>query len=126
MIAVTILGIGLLAVTGAQIQALRGGKYGKHSAQASIIANSQMDILKRTHWDDLAPTPWTPILNVNIQVDSPNGVHIEQVYDVRWRITDAVPGQTRNIDVLVRWDEPERPNRTLTYSSMRFNLEQML
>jgi prepilin-type N-terminal cleavage/methylation domain-containing protein len=126
MIAVTILGVGLLAVTGAQIHALRGGKYGKHSAQASVIANSQMEVLKRSHWDDIGPTGWTAIQNVNIQVDSPNGVQIEQVYDVQWRITDVTAGQTRSIDVRVRWDEPERPNRELTYSSLRFNREQNL
>ena len=126
MIAVTILGVGLLAVTGAQIHALRGGKYGKHSAQASVIANSQMDILRRTTWDALVPGPWTPLQNVDIQVDSPNGVQIEQTYDLQWRITDVVPGQTRSLDVRVRWDEPERPNRRLTYSSLRFNREQTL
>lgn len=126
MIAVTILGVGLLAVTGAQIHALRGGKYGKHSAQAGVIANSQMEILKRTHWDDLAPVGWTPLQNVNIQVDSPTGLRTEQVYQLQWRITNVTPGQTRSIDVRVLWDEPERPNRNLTYSSLRFNSEQTL
>lgn len=126
MIAVTILGVGLLAVTGAQIHALRGGSYGKHSSQAGVIANSQMDILKRTRWDNLVPTPWTAFQNVNIQVDSPTGVQIEQVYAVQWRIIDVVPNQTRSIDVRVRWNEPERPNRELTYSSLRFNIEQTL
>lgn len=126
MIAVTILGIGLLAVTGAQIHALRGGNYGKHSSQAGLIANSQMDILKRTHWDNLAPTAWTALQNVNVQVDSPTGIQVEQVYTMQWRIIDVVPNQTRSIDVRVRWNEPERPNRELIYSSLRFNLEQNL
>lgn len=126
MIAVTILGVGLLAVTGAQIHALRGGKYGKHSAQAGVIANSQMEILKRTHWDNLVPVAWTPLQDVNIQVDSPTGLRTEQVYQVQWRITNVVPGQTRSIDVRVLWDEPERPARNLTYSSLRFNMEQTL
>jgi prepilin-type N-terminal cleavage/methylation domain-containing protein len=126
MIAVTILGVGLLAVTGAQIHALRGGSYGKHSAQAGVIANSQMEILKRTHWDNLAPTAWTAPQNVNIQVESPGGMQVEQVYAVQWRISDVVAGQTRSIDVRVQWNEPERPNRSLTYSSLRFNVEQTL
>jgi len=126
MIAVTILGVGLLAVTGAQIHALRGGKYGKHSAQAGVIANSQMEILKRTHWDDLGAVAWTPLQDVNIQVDSPMGLRTEQVYRLQWRITNVVVGQTRAIDVRVFWDEPERPNRSLTYSSLRFNSEQTL
>jgi len=126
MIAVTILGVGLLAVMGAQIHSLRGGKYGKHSAQAGVIANSQMEILKRTHWDDLVPTPWTAIQNVDVMVENPNGMQVEQAYDVQWRITNVVPNQTRAIDVRVRWDEPEQPNRMLTYSSLRFHMEQTL
>ncbi len=126
MIAVTILGVGLLAVTGAQIHALRGGSHGKHSAQAGVIANSRMEILKRSHWDDLAPTAWTAPLNVQIQVDSPNGMQVEQVYAVQWRIINVVVGQTRSLDVRVQWNEPDRPNRSLTYSSLRFNLEQNL
>ena len=126
MIAVTILGVGLLAVTGAQIHSLRGGAYGKHSAQAGVIANSQMEILKRTHWDLLGPTPWTAIQNVDVMVENPNGMQVEQAYDVQWRITDVVAGQTRAIDVRVTWDEPERPNRILTYSSLRFHMEQTL
>jgi prepilin-type N-terminal cleavage/methylation domain-containing protein len=126
MVAVTILGIGLLAVTGAQIHALRGGSSGKHSAQAGVVANSQMEILKRSHWDDLGATPWTPIQNVDITVNSPTGAHIEQTYELRWRIRDVVVGQTRAIDVRVQWDEPKRPGRNLTYSSVRFNLEQTL
>ncbi len=126
MIAVTILGVGLLAVTGAQIHALRGGTYGKHSAQAGVIANSQMEILKRSHWDDIAPTGWTVPQNVDIMVDSPGGLQVSQTYTVQWRITDVVVGQTRSIDVRVQWDELERPNRLLTYSSLRFNREQNL
>lgn len=126
MIAVTILGVGLLAVTGAQIHALRGGSSGKHSAQAGVIANSQMEILKRTQWNNLAPTPWTPPLNVDIVVDSPVGAQVEQAYTLQWRIINVVPGQTRSIDVRVQWNEPERPNRNLVYSSLRFNLEQTL
>ena len=126
MIAVTILGVGLLAVTGAQIHAIRGGSYGKHSSQAGIIANSRMEILKRTLWDDLGPTPWTVPQNVDVMVDSPNGQQVEHAYRVQWRITDVVLGQTRSIDVRVQWDEPERPNRELVYSSLRFNLEQTL
>lgn len=126
MIAVTILGVGLLAVTGAQIHALRGGSYGKHSAQAGVIANSQMEILKRTPWANLAPTPWTAQQNVNVTVDSPAGARIEQVYTLQWRIIDVVPGQTRSIDVRVQWNEVDRPPRSLVYTSMRFNREQML
>jgi len=128
MIAVTILGVGLLAVTGAQIHALRGGSYGKHSAQAGVVANSRMEILKRSHWDDpiLQPTAWTAPVAVDIQVDSPTGVQVAQTYRVQWRITNVVLGQTRAIDVRVTWDEPERPPRSLTYSSLRFNMEQNL
>jgi len=37
-----------------------------------------------------------------------------------------VAGQTRSLDVRVQWNEPDRPNRSLTYSSLRFNLEQNL
>ena len=91
-----------------------------------VIGNSQMEILKRTHWDDLVVVGWTPLQNVNIQVDSPTGLRTEQVYRLQWRITNVVPGQTRSIDVRVLWDEPERPNRSLTYSSLRFNSEQTL
>ena len=53
------------------------------------------------------------------EVSSPD--QVEQVYTRDERISNVVVGWTRTIDVRVSWDEENRPNRSVTLSSIRFN-----
>ena len=120
-IALAILAFGLLSVAAMQIQAMRGSRSGRHTTQAVALAESQMEQLHRLRWTSLAPASWASIPWDN-EVDSPYD-EIEQSYSVQWRANNDVAGVTRTLDVTVIWNEPNRPNRSITLSSTRFNHE---
>ena len=122
LIALTILAVGLLPLAAMQIHALSFGRSGKHSSQAAVLARNKMEELQRLPWadPDLAPAGAWTVPDVQMtNVVSPTGIQNEQTYNVRWRVTDVAPGRTRSIDVQVQWNEPERPNRSFTVSSVR-------
>ncbi len=122
MIALAILGFGLLAMAVMQIQALSGGRAGRHTTQAAVIARDQMETFQRLAWADaqLAQTAgWTAPVAVDNVPDGGGG--IEQSYAVTWRITDVDPNWMKNVDIRVTWNEPNFAGRTLTISSMRYN-----
>lgn len=125
MIALTLLGIGLLSLSTMQIVAMKHGNRGRHTTQAAAIAQSRMEVLQRMRWSEpaLAPTGgWTVAVPVNNVVqDGAN--RLEQAYNRSERITDEVAGVTRTIDVRINWNEPGRPNRQYVVSSIRFNFE---
>jgi prepilin-type N-terminal cleavage/methylation domain-containing protein len=107
MIALTLLGIGLLSLSTMQ------------------IVEDRMEVLQRMRWDEPGLTPtgaWTAAVSVNNVVqDGAN--RLEQAYSRSERITDDVAGVTRTIDVRINWNEPGRPNRQYAISSIRFNFE---
>jgi len=121
MIALSILAVGLLTLSSMQLQALRAGRGGKTDTVATTIAQDKMEDLRRKPWNhaDLAPTgAWTAAQTVSSSIDA-------QTYTVDWRVTDVVANWTRSIDVRVRWDDPKRPNRVRTFSSLRYNREEL-
>jgi len=125
MIALTLLGIGLLSLSTMQIVAMKHGNRGRHTTQAAAIAQSRMEVLQRMSWGEpaLAPTAgWTAPVAVNNVVQD-GGTKLEQSYNRSERITDDVAGVTRTIDVRVNWSEPGRANRQYAISSIRFNFE---
>lgn len=120
MIALALFGVGLTALSGMQIHAMRGGNSGRHATHAGAIAESTMEQLQRLTWSQLTPTAgWSPTTTRNNTVQG----SVEKVYTIDWRITDLVVGWTRTVDVRVRWDEPKRPNRSVVVTSIRFNRE---
>lgn len=125
MVALSILAVGLLTVAGAQIQAMKGGSTGRHTSDAAAIAHSQIENFQRIDWADAAMNAtggWAPVAGVQVdsQVQSDVGTLTEQSYSVQWRIVDVNP-QLKTIEVRVTWNEPERPNRSVTISTMRHN-----
>ena len=121
MLALMILGFGLLAVAAMQLQAMEYGRRGRHQTQAASIAQNQLETLQRQPWATIAPTPgWTDPVTVDHTVND-GGDRIELSYQVSWQIADRVAGQTRSIDVRVNWDEVKRPGRVYALSSIRFN-----
>jgi type IV pilus assembly protein PilV len=122
LIALTILGLGLLALAGAQIKAIEGGRNGRHLSQAAVIAQSELEQLQRERWTNIAPTDWTADEQV-AQVVQGAVDHNEQIYFKSRRIADLVLGRTRTIDVRVTWSEPNRPLRSAIFSSIRYNRE---
>jgi prepilin-type N-terminal cleavage/methylation domain-containing protein len=118
MIAMSILALGLLALAAMQLHAMKGGASGRNTSEAAMIAQTQMERLQRETWTNVAPTGgWTTPLNQT------GSGQTNLSYSVDWRIADVVVGSTRSIDVRVTWDEPDRPDRTVAFSSMRFNRE---
>lgn len=119
MIALTILGVGLLSLTAMQLEALRGGRSGNVGTYATTIAQDKIEELRRIAWG-AASLNATGNWSTAVTVTSP---HQGQVYTVDWRVTNIVTGWTRSIDVRVRWSTPNRPNRSRIVSTIRFNRE---
>jgi prepilin-type N-terminal cleavage/methylation domain-containing protein len=122
MIALSLLGIGLLSLAAMQLTAMQYGSRGRHLTKAAAVAEARMEELTRRTWDNLAPTAWTAPLTVNEVIQGPTN-QTEQAYQVSWRIADVDAGRTRSIDVRVQWNERNRPNRQYAISTLRFNHE---
>jgi len=122
-IAIAVFAVGMLSLSAMLLAAMQGGSRGRHTTQASAIAEGRMEQLQRLSWTQLAPTAgWSASVVVHNTVQA-NTNQAEQTYTVDWRITNLVTGWTREIDVRVTWDERGRPNRNVTFSSVRFNRE---
>jgi prepilin-type N-terminal cleavage/methylation domain-containing protein len=121
MIAMAILAVGLLALGAMQLQALRFGSSGKHVSQAALIARDKMEEFQRMPWAGVAVTTWTTPATVDAEVETSGGTVTEQAYGLSWRVSDLLANRTRAIDVQVTWDEPGRPGRSYTLSSVRHN-----
>ena len=125
VVAMGILATGLLAVAAAQIYAMRGGRSGRHTTDAAEIVQTQVETFQRMDWTDaaLAATGgWSPPGGqvVDTEVDTTSATQVEQSYVLQWRITD-VNAFLKAIDVRVTWNEPNRPNRSYTVTTMRHN-----
>ena len=126
MVSATILAVGLLALAGMQVSAIRGGKQGRHTTEAAAAARSQLEQFDRMPWTSLNATPgWvapTPVNNPGNTVQSVAGVQVEEPYNIQWRITDVVANETKNIDVQVTWtDNTNGQLKTLVLSTTKYN-----
>lgn len=126
LLALTLLGIGLLSLAAMQLVALEMNSRGRHQTAAAAQAERRMEELMRRTWTDPAVAPtggWTAPATVTTEVQTGGGTVTEQSFRISERISDVDPGRTRSIDVLVQWDEPGRPNRRYALSNLRFNHE---
>ena len=129
VVAMGILATGLLAVTAAQLYAMRGGSTGRHTTDAAAIAHSQIEQFERMSFGDAAlvgGAGWvagTLVAGGQVQntVQANPAAQVEQTYTIQYRVTDVTPGQLKAIDVRVTWNEPNRPNRTLIVSTVLHN-----
>jgi prepilin-type N-terminal cleavage/methylation domain-containing protein len=123
LLALSLLGIGLLSLAAMQLTALSYGGRGRHLTKAAAVAEVKMEDLMRRRWTNLAVTGgWDGPETVYEVVQSAADEN-EQAYEVTWRIADLDAGRTRSVDVLVEWDEPKRPDRRYAISNIRFNYE---
>jgi prepilin-type N-terminal cleavage/methylation domain-containing protein len=124
MVALAILATGMLMVAAGQLHAMRGGSSGRHSSDAAALAISQLEDFQRLDFSDLADTggAWTAPVTRTTVVQATPADAVEMTYTVQWRIDDGAPvgGEvtTKSIDLRVQWNEPNRPNRSLTLSTM--------
>lgn len=132
-VALGMLATGLLAVSAAQIYAMRGASTGRHTSDAAEIVQDQVEAFQRMTWneDQIDPTlaatggAWVPGGGgqvVDRFVDTDAVQMVEQSYSLQWRIQDTVSATgvfLKTIDVRVQWNEPRRPNRSYTITTMR-------
>jgi prepilin-type N-terminal cleavage/methylation domain-containing protein len=120
MIAMTILGFGLMGIAAMQINVMRGSQGSRDLTAAVGIARGQLEQLTRLDWSDIPVAAWTLPAAATSRVDS-SVQQNDQVYMVDQRVTALVVGQTRTIDVRVSWADPRRGNRTFNLSTVKFN-----
>lgn len=108
MLAMVILAGGLLAMLSVQVQALKQGRYGRHTSEAMQIARDQMERLMRLPWDDagVQPTNWTAPAPIDLTVQNEGGAVTQQSFNVSWRIQAAAfEPNARTLDIDVTWTE---------------------
>ncbi|MGH7287290.1 MAG: type IV pilus modification PilV family protein [Myxococcota bacterium] len=108
MVALAILAGGLLAMLSVQVQALKQGRYGRHTSEAMQIARDQMELFMRLPWDAAAvqPVAWTAPAAIDVTVQNDGGAVAQQTFSVSWRITTAgFEPNARTIDIDVTWTE---------------------
>jgi prepilin-type N-terminal cleavage/methylation domain-containing protein len=124
MIAMLVLGFGLLTIASAQVYAVKSGQTGRHRTRAVEIAQTQMERLQSLSWNDagLVATAWTPNVDVVTTVES-TSAQTAMTFSRQWRITDVIANQTRSIDVRVGWTDAHGVTKNFALSSTRFNFE---
>lgn len=147
LIALGILGFGLLGLVAMQMHAMREGSTSRYASDAGRIARDQMEQIQRMPFAVFAAPaglgfqapPWINVAGfapgqIPVQVQTiagaPPGAGLVQVYNVAWNVS-TVPGDPNlfNVDVEVTWVEPHRLNAkltrtglpTVTLSSVRYN-----
>lgn len=126
MIALSVLAAGLLTVAVAQLYAMRGGSSGRHTSDAATIAHSQLEDFQRMDFTDadFADTggAWTAgvVPAKTGVIETFAGDVTEMTYTLEYRIDDLDPN-LKAVDVRVLWDEPQRPGRSVTLSTVVHN-----
>lgn len=126
MIALSMLAAGLLTVAAAQLYAMRGGSSGRHASDAATIAHSQLEDFQRMDFSDADLTDtggaWqNGVVPADVGVvETAGGDVTEMAYTIQFRVDDVDPN-LKAVDVRVNWDEPQRPGRSVTLSTMVHN-----
>ncbi|MDE0886654.1 MAG: prepilin-type N-terminal cleavage/methylation domain-containing protein [Myxococcota bacterium] len=124
-LAFTILGVGLLALAGAQLSALQGNQSGRHLSQGALVAQNQLEQLVSSSWTTLVPITWTTPITISTTIDDGQGGATEQDYQASWLIQDVIIGETRSIDIRITWTESSGRARSVAASTLRFNRENL-
>lgn len=120
LLAMMILGGGLLTMASVQLQSIKGGQRGRHLSTAANLATSQLEQLQRTRWTAIPDTGWTTPTSATGVVQRADA---DQAYALSWRVTTQIPDQTKAIDVRATWTDATGRNRAVTVSSIRHNHE---
>ena len=124
MVAMAILGIGLLALGAVQLQAMTGVRVGRNTSQAAIIGQTEIERLQRESWVNLAPSAWSSAQVIESATDVGGTGHVQQSYSLSRRIVDLVPNTARSLDVRVTWtDAGTGIAKSQVFTSVRFNHE---
>lgn len=131
MLALSILAGGLLIMLTMQIQAMRGGRHGKSTTEAARFAQDRMEELNHRAFAGLVVGGWNVEPALNGTVTGGQGGGVAQVYTRDWRVSvnpdpnPLIQGDTRRLDVRVRWNDanapPGAPQRSYVISSIRYD-----
>ena len=120
VIAMGVLGFGILTLALMQVAALKQGAAGRHTADAASIGRTYAEQLHRIPWSVLDAAAgggwqnpsWTGApATVTTQVANPSGgTDVEHSYTVQWQVSD-VAGTTclRDVEIRVDWAEENAP-----------------
>ena len=134
MIALGILGFGILTLAVMQIEAMGQGSKGRHSSDAAAVARSHAEQVLRLPWTALSAVEgagwsapgWAGAgATVDASVDQPAGAGtaVEHSYAVAWRVTDVAGNAClRDVEVRVTWQEEDfAAPRSLDLATRRYN-----
>jgi type IV pilus assembly protein PilV len=107
LIALVILAVGLLGVTGMQITAIRGNHFSGNLTQATVLAQNKLEELKHLPYYDSKLSSGQPPQQI-----TDSGV----VYTVRYDVT-ALGNTMKNITATVKW--VDRGDHSATLSAIR-------
>ena len=104
IIAITILGIGILSLAGLFPLAMQKVSSGDLESRATFHAQSKIEEMKRIPWD-------------NLTVGQSGNDAIETVFGRTWTVREDVPvNGMKQIDVVITWQDKRGP-RTVSLSS---------
>ena len=130
VVALGILGFGLLTLALMQVHALTQGSAGRHTGDAAAIARTYIEQVHRLPWTALTADLGAGFVNpswnaapatVNVNVTGVGGTTTENSYGVQWRVT-AVAGTVclRDVEVQVSWTEEDMSSpKQLTLATRR-------
>jgi prepilin-type N-terminal cleavage/methylation domain-containing protein len=142
MIASSVLGFGLLALSSAQLVAMRHAARGHYVAEATALARDQLDQIQRLPFATVfaaAGTGWVAVPWITeagypvgampvTQEAGSGGQRVTQLYSLSWRVSTIVSNpRLLNVDVEATWQDaiPTTASRTglptVTLASVRYD-----
>lgn len=132
VIALGILGFGLLTLALMQMHALTQGSAGRHTGDAAAVARTYVEQVHRLPWAALtadvgsgwvAPSWNAAPAAITVNVTGPGGTSAENTYNVLWRVTNvAGTACLRDVEVRVSWAEEDLSSpKTLTLATRRYD-----
>ena len=107
LIAIVILAVGLLGVTGMQISAIRGNHFSGNLTQATVLAQNKLEELKQLAYYDPKLSSGQPPQQI-----TDSGV----VYTVQYNVT-SLGNTMKNMTATVKW--VDGGDRSITLSAIR-------
>jgi type IV pilus modification protein PilV len=106
VIAMLVLGIGLLALTALQIRSIRSTSFSNAMTVATGLARNQIEILRATAWADVEDGTYGDTVG---DLDPETGA-MRMAFTRRWSIRTDEAGGTKYLRVVVSWNQDDRPH----------------
>lgn len=108
VIAMLLLGIGLLALMALQIRSIRSNAFSNCMTVASCFARNQVESLRAANWDDMTVGTFTD----TVRDRDPETGSPRMVFTRRWVVEDdPLSDRIRNVSVTVSWNHDDGPHQ---------------